>query len=231
MIGWIIFGLLFLIVAGVIWRSAVRKGSANIIGALAECSSEDWKRAFNELMVTLIFGLFPVWVPFALHLMIGDQGWDTILEQVDEGQLFFVATALLAPIFYFTFPSARNPNGQSAKPFPSQQILIGVFIGTVVVSALAVSILDFPVVNLNGQETLKSRMVSISVALFAFASVFYFLSLVVRNWLDRGGVESMLDKRSKETDEAYPPPDRLVRASRRSAEDLVAQTLAGGKKV
>lgn len=100
-----------------------------------------------------------------------------------------------------------------------------------VVSALAVSILDFPVVNANGEESLKSRMVSISVALFAFASVFYFLSLVVRNWLDRGGVESLLDKKSKETDEAFPPPDRPTRTNKRSADEMVAQTLAGGKKV
>lgn len=213
-----------------------------IYGALRQCAAGDWGRAFTELFITLLFALFAVWVPVLIYPMFGLNEHsisETLYLQVENGELYILTTALLAPVFYFTFPNARIGLRTEARHFPSQQFIILIFVGTVIISALAVaatkvqaidpvvttsSAQSEPVIhqasNVTGEgliapatDTRKaprphipSRMITWSIWLFFFTSILYFLTLVVRNWLERGGVDEIFDQQSQEQDRRNPPP-------------------------
>lgn len=68
-------------------------------------------------------------------------------------------------------------------------------------------------------------MVLISAWLFAASSVLYFLTLVVRNWLESGGVEEILDEQSREQDRRNPVPGRQE-LPQTNDEDFINATLA-----
>jgi len=118
------------------------KSILRIYGALRLSSPGDWGRATVELGVTVIFALLPIWVPLIVYPMFGtDRGgaWDIIYEQIKHGELYFLSTALLAPIFYFTFPGARSTSSADVGQFPSQRVLILIFVLILILSVLAIA--------------------------------------------------------------------------------------------
>lgn len=201
------------------------KATFSLYGALRRSARGDWGRAASESIITLIFGLLPVWVPFLVLPMFGahiSNYTDVAYDQIKNGELYFLTTALLAPIFYFTFPSARRRGGSGIALFPAQQALILIFIMTVVVSVLAIAASKIQTVHTG----IPPRMVEWSVWLFAFSCFLYFLTLTVKNWLERGGVESVIDEQSRAEDRRTPDPDRAAEGPAPDADDLIAETLA-----
>lgn len=179
------------------------KKSLRIYGALRLCSSDDWIKAFWELATTLLFALFAIWVPLIVYPMFGreDRFFQIIAEQVGNGELYIITTALLAPVFYFTFPNARLSVDSQTRNFPSQQIIILIFIITIILSVLAIAATKLQDV---GEEPIPPRMINWSWWLFGVSTGMYYLTLVVRNWLERGGVDDVYDRQSAADDEEMP---------------------------
>jgi len=192
--------------------------------ALRLSSTADWGRAAVELMITLVFGLLPIWVPLIVYPMFGVHTGDfrnVVYEQIKHGELYFLATALLAPIFYFTFPEAQNPS-RAQRSFPSHRTLILIFLFTVILSVLAVA-----ASKLQAETSgIPVRMVRWSVWLFGVSCLLYYFTLTVKNWFERGGVEGLLDEQSREEERIAPTPDRNEEPAAPDAEDLVNQTIA-----
>jgi hypothetical protein len=69
-------------------------------------------------------------------------------------------------------------------------------------------------------------MVSWSEWLFGLSSVLYFFTLTVKNWFERGGVETIYDEQSREEDRRNPDPERADEGPAVEADALVEQTLA-----
>jgi hypothetical protein len=192
--------------------------------ALRLSSAADWGRAAVELLITLVFGLLPIWVPFIVYPMFGvhEDGFSNVVyAQIKHGELYFLATALLAPIFYFTFPEAQNPS-RAQQSFPSHRTLILIFLFTVILSVLAVAASKLQT-ETNG---IPVRMVKWSAWLFGVSCILYYFTLTVKNWFERGGVEGLLDEQSREEERIAPDPERDHEPAAPDAEDLVNQTLA-----
>lgn len=191
--------------------------------ALRLSSRGDWGRAAVELLITLVFGLLPIWVPLIVYPMF-DIRAGTILaiiyDQIKHGELYFLASALLAPIFYFTFPGAQNPS-RAQRSFPSHQTLIFIFLFYVILSVLAVAASKLQAETAG----IPARMVRLSVWLFALSCIFYYFTLTVKNWFERGGVEEVFDEQSREEERNAPNPEEAEPAPP-EPEDLVAQTIA-----
>jgi hypothetical protein len=146
---------------------------------------------------------------------------NVVYEQIKHGELYFLATALLAPIFYFTFPEAQNPS-RSQQSFPSHRTLILIFLFTVILSVLAVAASKIQA----EASGIPIRMVRWSVWLFGVSCILYYFTLTVKNWFGRGGVEGLLDEQSREEERIAPDPDRNEEPAAVNAEDLVNQTIA-----
>jgi hypothetical protein len=192
--------------------------------ALRLSSRGDWGRATVELLITLVFGLLPIWVPLIVYPMFGLHAGtvqEIIYEQIKHGELYFLASALLAPIFYFTFPAAQNPS-RAQRSFPSHQTLIFIFFFYVILSVLAVA-----ASKLQAETTgIPPRMVRLSVWLFGFSCVFFYFTLTVKNWFERGGVEELFDEQSRTEEKIAPDPEKEAEPAAPEPDDLVAQTLA-----
>jgi len=201
------------------------KSILRIYGALRLSSPGDWGRATVELGVTVIFALLPIWVPLIVYPMFGtDRGgaWDIIYEQIKHGELYFLSTALLAPIFYFTFPGARSTSSADVGQFPSQRVLILIFVLILILSVLAIA-----ASKLQSEATgIPPRMVRWSEWLFGLSCVLYFFTLTVKNWFERGGVENIYDEQSREEDRRNPDPERAAEPPAVEPDALVEQTLA-----
>lgn len=124
-----------------------------------------------------------------------------VAEQIKNGELYLLATGLLAPIYYFTFPSARNGPPDRIEPFPSQQILVLLFISTVCISVLAIAATKVQAAT----SAIPERMISWSVWIFLFCCIVYLLTLTVKNSLEEI-TESVLDDQSRRMDRQAPPP-------------------------
>jgi hypothetical protein len=196
-----------------------------IYGALRLSSPGDWAKAAIELFVTLVFGLLPIWVPLIVFPMFdvahGDV-WDIIYDQIKHGELYFLSTALLAPIFYFTFPGARSAASTEIGQFPSQRVLILIFVLTLVISVLAIAASKLQ----SEVAGIPPRMVHWSEWLFSLSCVLYFFTLTVKNWFERGGVESIYDEQSREEDRRNPDPERQAEEPAVDPDTLVEQTIA-----
>lgn len=198
--------------------------SVKFYGALRRCSRSDWWRAVTELSITLIFGLLPIWVPVLVLIMFGSQGsfQDLVYQQTRSGELYLIATGLLAPIFYFTFPIGRPAHAQ-VKHFPSQQMIVLVFILTLIIAVVAIAAARMQYSTAGGMPV---RMVRWSEWLFRFSCLMYLLTLVVKNWIEGGGVEEVFDAQSREQDRANPPPASDATPAAQEPDDLVASTMA-----
>lgn len=195
-----------------------------IYAALRVSSAGDWGHAALELFINLVFALLPIWIPIIVYPMFGkefDSNYHVIYDQIKHGELFFLSTALLAPIFYFTFPQVYNVS-RAQRTFPSHQTLILIFIFTVILSVLAIA-----ASKLQAEEAgIPFRMVSWSVWLFAFSSIFFYFTLTVKNWFERGGVEGILDEKSREEERVAPADAGSGLRPAVDPDDLVAATIA-----
>lgn len=192
--------------------------------ALRLSSPGDWGRAAVELGITLVFGLLPVWVPLIFYPMFGLHAGSLahiIYEQIKHGELYFLASALLAPIFYFTFPGAQN-RSRAERSFPSHQTLIFIFLFYVILSVLAVAASKLQAETAG----IPPRMVKLSVWLFALSCIFFYFTLTVKNWFERGGIEQLLDEQSREEERVAPDSKKEGEAAAPEPDDLVEQTLA-----
>jgi len=194
-----------------------------IYAALRVSSTGDWGRAALELSINLVFALLPVWVPLIVYPMFGRDGGplsQIIFEQIKHGELYFIAAALLAPVFYFTFPQVQNLS-RTQRTFPSHQTLILIFIFTVILAVLAIA-----ASKLQAEEAgIPVRMVTWSEWLFALTSILFYFTLTVKNWLERGGVENILDDQSREEERIAPVPSKSGEAPAVDPDALVAATL------
>jgi hypothetical protein len=189
------------------------------------CSRSDWWRAITELFITLVFGLLPIWVPVLVLIMFGSDSnlRDLIFQQTKSGELYLLATGLLAPIFYFTFPIGRPAHAQ-VKHFPSQQMIVLIFILTLIIAVVAIAASRMQYSTSGG---MPPRMVRWSEWLFWFSCLLYLLTLVVKNWIEGGGVEDVFDAQSREQDRRTPPPNaENDQGPPQEPDDLVASTLA-----
>lgn len=172
-------------------------------GAIRRCTPAHWWRAFTEIAITLVFALLPLWVPLFAFPMFGklDLGIAKIIgEQVKNGELYLIATGLLAPIYYFSFPTARVGAQDKIQPFPSQQIILLIFLATICISVVAITATKVQAV---GPQGIPQRMINWSWWLFAFCCAVYLLTLTVKNSMDEI-TERVLDENSRNTDRMYP---------------------------
>lgn len=134
-----------------------------------------------------------------LDLSIGS----IIGEQVKNGELYLIATGLLAPIYYFSFPTGRVGAADKIQPFPSQQIILLIFLATICISVVAITATKVQAVGPHG---IPQRMINWSWWLFAFCCAVYLLTLTVKNSLDEI-TERVLDENSRRVDALYPAPN------------------------
>jgi hypothetical protein len=195
-----------------------------LYGAIRKCRWAHWWSAFSETVITLIFMLFPIWVPLIAFPMFGNNNLSTtevLFNQVKNGELYIMAASLLAPLYYFTFPQARGGNG-SVRLFPSQQVLVLIFIGTICFAVLAIAAAKLQAAGTG----IPRGMIGVSVALFAFCSATFYLSLAVRNSLPDAAAAAWDDQSRKEQGDVPPPEDRPAEnASPVDPDALVAETL------
>jgi uncharacterized membrane protein YidH (DUF202 family) len=204
--------------------------------ALRFSSKGDWGRAVAELFITLLFGTLPVWLPLVVFPMFGKAfgSWtEIVFDQVKNGELYIIAAALMAPVFYFTFPNARAAGESKAtRSFPSQQLIILIFIVGIIIAVLAIAATKVQTTAsvAPGRLPIPLRMIQLSAWIFAFYALLYFFTLVVRNWLDRGGVERTLDEASQRLDQEIPRSDAAHQSDPVSADQLVADTLRAAEQ-
>lgn len=172
-----------------------------LYGQLRKCRFAHWWQAFTEVFMTLFFTLLPLWVPLIAYPMTGNStsGPNTILwDQVKNGELYIIASALLAPLYYFTFSHYKR-GGEGARPFPSQQVLILVFIAILIVAVIA--IVASKVTNAGSE--IPRHMVAGSLYILLFCVLIYFLSLAAKNSIEEV-TEGILDDQSRAEQENYP---------------------------
>jgi hypothetical protein len=193
-------------------------------GALRKCKGRHWRSAFNEFVITLLFALLPIWVPFIALPMFKAASFDpgpVLHDQIKNGELYIIAAALLAPIYYFTFPQSRSALTSSIRPFPSQQLLILIFIGTVCLAVLAIAATKVQTTPAG----IPPRMIDISVGLFVSCSIIFFLTLAVRNSMPETA-EASYDEESRREQMSIPPPKPLdLSGGPVNPDDLVASAI------
>lgn len=197
-----------------------------LYGALRKCAPGHWWRAFTEVALTLVFALLPIWVPMLAYPMFGhtNLGIGSIIgEQIKNGELYIIATALLAPIYYFTFPMSRGDDDGRVTPFPSQQVIILLFIGVICISVIAVTAAK---VQSAGSNAIPQRMITWSIIIFWTCCLIYLLTLTVRNSLG-DLTEAAYDDQSRRQDRDMPPPGKSQAADRSliDPDALVAETI------
>ncbi len=197
-----------------------------LYGAIRRCGWRHWRPALSELLITLIFALLPLWAPIIALAMFGKESGsipDTLFDQIKNGELYILAAGLLTPIYYFTFPQIRDNIKTKFTPFPSQQLLILIFMAIVIVAVLAVSATKVQA-TANG---IRPQMIHLSMYLFSFCVLVFLMTLAVRNSLPEL-VEQAFDEQSRrEQQEAPPPGDNLARQQETPVdpEHLIASVL------
>lgn len=190
-------------------------------GAIRQCRWVHWGSAISEFSLTLVFALLPIYIPLIALPMFGHDytaPWPVLHDQIKNGELYLLSTALLTPLYYFTFPQSRG-TAQVIRPFPSQQFLILIFIGTISISVLAIAATKVQAAGAG----IPSEMISISIWLFLFCCLTFLLSLAVRNSLPELAERSYDEESRREQTEIPPPapppspgdavdPDEMVRA-------------------
>lgn len=194
-----------------------------LFGALRRCQGQHWWAATTEFLITIIFALLPIVIPFAALPMFGRNITplgDTFWAQIQNGELYLLATGILAPLYYFTFPKRGN-GGSSIVVFPSQQVLILVFIATISITVLAVAATK---VQAEG-ERIPSYMIDFSQLLFLFCAILFFLTLAVKHSLP-DITEQVYDEESRRQERESPPNDPLDTSSHVDPEEFIRETLA-----
>jgi hypothetical protein len=196
-----------------------------LYGALRRCQSQHWWSATTEFAITLVFAVLPLAVPFVALPMFGidiNPLIDTYWNQIKNGELYLLSTALLAPLYYFTFPKSRN-GSVPVVVFPSQQILILIFIVTISIAVLAIAATK---VRSDGTD-IPDGMILFSQYLFAFCCVTFFLTLAVKHSLpDVAG--QIYDDESRREQAEIPPSDPVPDSPPVDEDEFVRQTLEAG---
>jgi len=205
--------------------TADRFASKNIrlYDALRNCNSTHWKAAFTELSITLIFSLLPIWIPLIAIPMFryDDVNLSYVFHnQIRNGELYIIATGLLAPIFYFTFPQYKGVANGAHRPFPSQQLLILIFIFVTTITSISVTAISVEDLS-NG---IPDRMIVISAAIFLLCTLIFLLSLVVRNAMPDLATQEFDGESRRETQD-IPPPGIRQDFNERDTDSWVDETI------
>lgn len=193
-----------------------------LYGALRRCQGQHWWSATAEFAITLVFAVLPLAVPFVALPMFGmniSPLADTYWSQIKNGELYLLSTALLAPLYYFTFPKTRN-GSVPVIVFPSQQVLILIFIVTISIAVLAIAATK---VRAEGSD-IPPGMILFSQYLFAFCCVTFFLTLAVKHSLpDVAG--QVYDDQSRREQTEIPPSDPVPDSPPVDEDEFVRQTI------
>ena len=72
-----------------------------IYGLLLNSSSGSLRAALNDLFITTLFSLLPLWFyPIIARLGFGTPFWSTVKSFVNGGELFIYSAALVGPLIY-----------------------------------------------------------------------------------------------------------------------------------
>jgi hypothetical protein len=194
-----------------------------LFGALRRCRGQHWWAATVEFAITIVFAILPLAIPFVALPMFGRDISpldSTLWSQIENGELYLLSTALLAPLYYFTFPKRGN-GATSVIVFPSQQALILIFIATICIAVLAIAATK---VQAEGAQ-IPPGMILFSQYLFFFCCLVFFLTLAVKHSLP-DTVEQAYDEESLRQQNEIPPNDRPQKIEQTDPEEFVRQTLA-----
>lgn len=189
------------IIVGLTRADAFVGENFRLYGQLRKCRFGHWWLAFSEVFITLFFGLMPLWVPLIAFPMAGQNSItvnDIVWDQVKNGELYIIASSLLAPIYYFTFLRYGRDGGSS--PFPSQQVLILIFICTLILAVIAIVASKVT----NGGQPIPEHMVRLSLYLLIGCTIIFLLTLAARNSIEEV-TEATYDQGSRREEKLYPP--------------------------
>jgi hypothetical protein len=192
-----------------------------LYGQLRKCRFGHWWLAFSEVFITLFFGLMPLWVPLIAFPMAGQSSItvnDIVWDQVKNGELYIIASSLLAPIYYFTFLRYGRDGGFS--PFPSQQVLILIFICTLILAVIAIVASKVT----NGGQAIPPHMVKLSLYLLVVCTFIFFITLAARNSIEEV-TEATYDQGSRREEELYPPAQAGETAEAEDPDSMIADII------
>lgn len=121
-------------------------------GAINQVARDDIIEALHEAFWSVILSLVPVIVG-AFFLWLFDDSKDALsrgfIDTLSNGELYFLSTALMAPLLYLTirqYPYSSIDSPDSMQAFPNRQKLlitaiIVIIICTLMFSALQVSVI------------------------------------------------------------------------------------------
>lgn len=92
-----------------------------LVGGLVDARFNDYSEACQEVVINVVLSTVPIWFGALIMLTavkIQKGLWDLILDNMNSGELFLYATALLAPLYYFVLKEGREiPNFPSRRGF------------------------------------------------------------------------------------------------------------------
>ena len=93
-----------------------------IVSDLCPASWQDWREAFKELFVVLLFSLMPVWLGLVIVTIstVPDSPFTFVAKFASSSDLGILSASLLGPMFYMMFRDEGRASGDRGVPrFPS----------------------------------------------------------------------------------------------------------------
>jgi len=156
-----------------------------VFGGLADARWRDHREAINEVGVNVLLSTLPIWLGaiflFAAAKFQMPLG-EVIGRNIENGELFLYATAIVAPMYYFIFKDQEGdrkfPNAASFMTLSAVILAVGVcgFAETRLSTVLGISF-----------HWDERTLLNISLPLYLFSTGLVYLAHVYRNWRESGG--------------------------------------------
>ena len=142
-----------------------------LIGGLIDCKSQDYYKAFGELILTLLFSTLPIFIALIVdHYKLNLFFLESFKNNLSNGELFLYSTSILAPIFY----TVLDDSG-AKRTFPEKMPALIVYGGLMLISALVYA-LQKAGVALNSASLFQD-----STIIFIISTFLLYLVIVLNN--------------------------------------------------
>lgn len=176
------------------WISRETFSKTWVIGGLAYCSFEDFKKALKEILFKLGFSLIPMFLA-AIILRLSDSRKTLIfsfLDSFSQGQLFLFSTSMLSTILYLAIREEDN----ISLGFPNKKSHIAIVSGMFGFSTIVY------IMNRLSMKIDLANLIDISYVFFIIALLMVLLALTIGNGL-KNNPTRFVKKQTKDFVDGY----------------------------